>query len=83
MSSHPNLANGHSVQVRINDRGPSCRTEQIIDLSSGACARAIRISGTARCLCGNLCPRCEFIKASNFNRTVDRRPTSELPTRAG
>ena len=38
-----NLANGRSVQVRINDRGPSRR----IDLSYGA-SRVIGMGGTAR-----------------------------------
>jgi len=41
-----NLANGKSVIVRINDRGPHVRA-RIIDLSYGA-ARAIGISGAAR-----------------------------------
>lgn len=38
-----NLANGHSVIVRINDRGPFIRGRSI-DLSSGA-ARAIGMTG--------------------------------------
>lgn len=38
-----NLANGHSVVVRINDRGPFVRGRSI-DLSSGA-ARAIGMTG--------------------------------------
>jgi rare lipoprotein A len=38
-----NLANGHSVTVRINDRGPFVRGRSI-DLSSGA-ARAIGMTG--------------------------------------
>lgn len=42
-----NLANGRSVQVRINDRGPSRRTGKIIDLSYGA-SRVIGLGGTAR-----------------------------------
>ena len=42
-----NLANGRSVQVRINDRGPSRRTGKIIDLSYGA-SRVIGMGGTAR-----------------------------------
>ena len=49
MGSHvtvTNLANGRSVQVRINDRGPSRRTGKIIDLSYGA-SRAIGMGGTA------------------------------------
>ena len=41
-----NLANGRSVRVRINDRGPSRRTGKIIDLSFGA-SRAIGMGGTA------------------------------------
>jgi rare lipoprotein A len=40
-----NLANGRSVRVRINDRGPSRRTGKIIDLSYGA-SRAIGMGGT-------------------------------------
>lgn len=50
MGSHvtvTNLANGRSVQVRINDRGPSRRTGKIIDLSYGA-SRMIGMGGTAR-----------------------------------
>jgi rare lipoprotein A len=50
MGSHvmvTNLANGRSVQVRINDRGPSRRTGKIIDLSYGA-SRVIGMGGTAR-----------------------------------
>lgn len=35
-----NLANGKSVVVRINDRGPAAWTGRIIDLSKGA-ARAL------------------------------------------
>jgi rare lipoprotein A len=49
MGSHvtvTNLANGRSVQVRINDRGPSRRTCKIIDLSYGA-SRVIGMGGTA------------------------------------
>ena len=42
-----NLANGRSVQVRINDRGPSRRTGKIIDLSYGA-SLVIGLGGTAR-----------------------------------
>jgi rare lipoprotein A len=42
-----NLANCRSVQVRINDRGPSRRTGKIIDLSYGA-SRVIGLGGTAR-----------------------------------
>ena len=42
-----NLANGRSVVVRINDRGPSRRTGKIIDLSYGA-SRVIGMGGTAR-----------------------------------
>jgi rare lipoprotein A len=41
-----NLANGRSVQVRINDRGPSRRTGKIIDFSYGA-SRMIGMGGTA------------------------------------
>jgi rare lipoprotein A len=41
-----NLANGKSVIVRVNDRGPHVRA-RIIDLSYGA-AHEIGISGTAR-----------------------------------
>lgn len=41
-----NLANGRSVTVRINDRGPFV-AGRCIDLSYGA-ARAIGMSGTAR-----------------------------------
>jgi rare lipoprotein A len=50
MGSHvtaTNLANGRSVQVRVNDRGPSRRTGKIIDLSFGA-SRVIGMGGTAR-----------------------------------
>jgi rare lipoprotein A len=50
MGSHAtvtNLANGRSVLVRINDRGPSRRTGKIIDLSYGA-SRAIEMGSTAR-----------------------------------
>ena len=50
MGSHvivTNLANGRSVRVRINDRGPSRRTGKIIDLSYGA-SRAIGMGGTAK-----------------------------------
>ena len=39
-------AQGRSVQVRINDRGPSRRTGKIIDLSYGA-SRVISMGGTA------------------------------------
>ena len=49
MGSHvtvTNLANGRSVLVRINDRGPARRTGKIIDLSYGA-SRAIGMGGTA------------------------------------
>jgi hypothetical protein len=42
-----NLANGRSVRVRINDRGPALRTGKIIDLSYGA-SRVIGMGGTAR-----------------------------------
>ena len=42
-----NLANGRSVRVRINDRGPARRTGKIIDLSYGA-SRVIGMGGTAR-----------------------------------
>ena len=42
-----NLANGRSVRVRINDRGPSRRTGKISDLSYGA-SRAIGMGGTAK-----------------------------------
>jgi rare lipoprotein A len=42
-----NLANGRSVRVRINDRGPARRTGKIIDLSYGA-SRVIEMGGTAR-----------------------------------
>ena len=42
-----NLANGSSVRVRINDRGPARRTGKIIDLSYGA-SRVIGMGGTAR-----------------------------------
>jgi rare lipoprotein A len=41
-----NLANGRSVAVRINDRGPIVRG-RCIDLSNAA-ARAIGMGGTAR-----------------------------------
>jgi rare lipoprotein A len=41
-----NLANGRSVQVRINDRGPFVRG-RIIDLSRAA-ANALGMGGTAR-----------------------------------
>lgn len=41
-----NLANGRSVQVRINDRGPFVRG-RCIDLSRAA-ANALRMGGTAR-----------------------------------
>ena len=41
-----NLANGRSVVVRINDRGPFVRG-RIIDLSPAA-RRALRMGGTAR-----------------------------------
>ena len=41
-----NLAR-RSVQIRINDRGPSRRTGKIIDLSYGA-SRVIGLGGTAR-----------------------------------
>lgn len=34
-----NLANGRSVRVRINDRGPTRRTGKIIDLSYAASDR--------------------------------------------
>jgi rare lipoprotein A len=47
MGSHvtvTNLANGRTVQVRINDRGPSRRTGKIIDLSYGA-SRVIGMGG--------------------------------------
>jgi rare lipoprotein A len=50
MGSHvtaTNLANGRSVQVRVNDRGPSRRTGKITDLSFGA-SRVIGMGGTAR-----------------------------------
>jgi rare lipoprotein A len=40
-----NLNNGHSVGVRINDRGPFVRG-RVIDLSQAA-ARALRIDGLA------------------------------------
>jgi len=62
-----NLANGRSHY----DRVPSRRTGKIIDLSYGA-SLVIGLGGTAR-VCSNLWPRCEFIKTSNFNRTVDQR----------
>jgi len=42
-----NLANGRSVRVRINDRGPARRTGKIIDLSYGA-SRVIGMGGTAK-----------------------------------
>ena len=42
-----NLANGRSVRVRINDRGPARRTGKIIDLSYEA-SRVIGMGGTAR-----------------------------------
>ena len=42
-----NPANGRSVRVRINDRGPARRTGKIIDLSYGA-SRVIGMGGTAR-----------------------------------
>ena len=42
-----NLANGSSVRVRINDRGPARRSGKIIDLSYGA-SRVIGMGGTAR-----------------------------------
>ena len=41
-----NLANGRSVRVRINDRGPARRTGKIIDLSYAA-SRVIGMGGTA------------------------------------
>ena len=41
-----NLANGRSVRVRINDRGPARRTGKIIDLSYAA-SRMIGMGGTA------------------------------------
>ncbi|WP_375415644.1 septal ring lytic transglycosylase RlpA family protein [uncultured Bradyrhizobium sp.] len=50
MGSHvtvTNLANGRSVGVRINDRGPAKWTGKIIDLSYGA-ARRIGMGGTGR-----------------------------------
>ena len=40
-----NLANGRSVRVRINDRGPTRRTGKIIDLSYAA--SVIGMGGTA------------------------------------
>ena len=42
-----NLANGRSVRVRINDRGPARRTGKIIDPSYGA-SRVIGMGGTAK-----------------------------------
>ena len=42
-----NLANGRSVRVRINDRGPARRTGKIIDLSYAA-SRVIGMGGTAK-----------------------------------
>jgi len=42
-----NPANGRSVRVRINDRGPARRTGKIIDPSYGA-SRVIGMGGTAR-----------------------------------
>ena len=42
-----NPANGRSVRVRINDRGPARRTGKIIDLSYGA-SRVIGMGGTAK-----------------------------------
>lgn len=42
-----NLANGRSIVVRINDRGPARRTGKIIDLSYGA-AKAIGMRGATR-----------------------------------
>jgi rare lipoprotein A len=42
-----NLANGRSVQVRINDRGPHVQG-RIVDLSSGAAAALGMRTGVAR-----------------------------------
>jgi rare lipoprotein A len=41
-----NLRNGHSVVVRINDRGPFGKTRRIIDVTPAA-ARQLRFSGLA------------------------------------
>ena len=40
-------ANGRSVVVRVNDRGPAAWTGRCLDLSKGA-ARALHIGGVAR-----------------------------------
>ena len=60
-----NRANGRSVRVRINDRGPARRTGKIIDLSYGA-SRVIGMAGTARV------PVQQFAQETMADRTQER-----------